>query len=86
MLKDAEIEAIQFLIDAQKSISEELNKKTTAAQNRIKNAEEGAIRDIKNSIVATALKAVEAEAESGLDKKHSDHILSQATQNFEKVV
>ncbi len=86
LLKDAEIEANQFLIDAQKSISEELNKKTAAAQNRIKNAEEGAIRDIKNSIVAAALKAVEAEAKSGLDKKHSDHILSQATQNFEKVV
>jgi F-type H+-transporting ATPase subunit b len=82
LLKDAETEAEKFLAEAQKSISEELDKKTAAAQNRIKFAEENAIQDIKNSIITAALNTVEVESEAGLDKKHSDYILSQATNSF----
>lgn len=84
LLKDAESEAKQFLIDAQKSIAEELDKKTAAAQTRIQHAEKGALQDIKNSIISTALKEIETNAESGLNKQESDYILEKATEGFKE--
>jgi F-type H+-transporting ATPase subunit b len=82
---DAEIEAQKFLSEAEKSINEELEKKTIAANNRIKFAEEKAIMEIKESIINAALSSIEDESKKGLDKQCSDFVLSQAIGSVEKV-
>ncbi|MBU6339470.1 MAG: ATP synthase F0 subunit B [Rickettsiales bacterium] len=81
---DAELEAQKFVAEAEKSISDELEKKTVAANNRIKFAEEKAIAEIKESIVNAALSTIESEAAKGLDKKQNDFVLSQAIGSVEK--
>ncbi|MBM5781978.1 MAG: ATP synthase F0 subunit B [Pelagibacterales bacterium] len=86
LIKDAEIEAARFLSDAQKSVNDEVSKRTSVAYDRIKLEEEKAIRDVKKAIIAAAIHTVEIESSKGLSKKDNDQILSQATQNFSKIV
>ncbi len=86
LIKDAEIEAARFLSDAQKSVNDEVFKRTSAAYDRIKLEEEKAIRDVKKAIISAAIHTIEVESSKGLSKKDSDQILSQATQNFNKVI
>lgn len=86
LIAEAQEEAAKFIAQAEKDITEEVTKKTAAAHSRIQNEEERVLRQVKSAIVSTALEAVESEAANNLDKKHSDNLLSQATQSFEKIL
>jgi F-type H+-transporting ATPase subunit b len=86
LISDAELEAKNFLAEAEKNVTEEVTKRTNAAYERIKNEEEKTLREVKSAIVATALKTIEDEAAKNLDKKNSDYLLSEATQNFGKII
>ncbi len=85
LIKDAELEAKKFLADAQKSVEEEVAKKTAAALIRIEQEQMEATRKIKNQIIASALQTVANDAVS-LDEKQNDAILARATQDLEKVI
>lgn len=85
LLEDAQKEADKFLEDAQASIARDLEKKTAAAQTRIQYAEERALKQLQESIIASAIAEIQKEAEAGLDKKQSDYIIQEAAKTFEKV-
>ncbi len=85
LIKDAELEAQRFLADAQKSVEDEVAKKTAAAFARIEQEQMEAMRKIKNQIIASALQAVENSV-TNLDEKQSEAVLSHATQDLSKVI
>jgi F-type H+-transporting ATPase subunit b len=85
LIRDAELEAQRFLAEAQKSVEEEVAKKTAAALVRIEQEQMEAVRKIKNQIIASALQTVENSTTS-LDEKQSSAILLRATQDLEKVI
>lgn len=62
LIEDAKAEAAKFLADSQKSLAEELNKKTNLAKERISLEEEQTIREIKSGIISAAIKAIETKA------------------------
>ena len=86
LISDAELEAKNFLAESERNVTEEVTKRNNAAYERIKSEEEKTLREIKTAIVATALKTIEEEAAKNLDKKSSDFLLSEATQNFGKII
>lgn len=85
LLEDATTEANKFLQDAQDAIAKDLEKKKAAAQVRIKYAEESALKQVQESIIASAVEEIQKEAEAGLDKKQSDYIIQEAAKTFEKL-
>lgn len=86
LIADAQIEAQKFLADAKKSIEDELNKKTAAAQIRIALEEEKAIRLVKTEIITAALKTIADKSSKSLDKKHGDNLFNKAAQDLSKII
>lgn len=84
--QDAESEAKKFLIAAENSIKEELDKKTVAAYERLSREETQTLRKIKSEIISSALKIIEEDIAKTLDKKQSDTVFSKATQDLGKII
>ncbi len=82
LIKDAEIEAQKFLAEAQKSVDEEVAKKTAAALERIKQEEALTIRDIKNKIISAALQEAENGALKNLNDKQNEAVLNKSIQDL----
>ncbi len=62
LIADAQAEAAKLLTDSQKSLEEELAKKTDLAKERIALEEEKTIREIKSGIISAAIKIIETKA------------------------
>jgi F-type H+-transporting ATPase subunit b len=68
LIDDAQNEAAKILADSQKSLEDEINKKTDLAKERIKNEEEKTIREIKSNIIDAAIKNVAKKAANNSEK------------------
>jgi len=86
LIKDAEVEAQKFLAEAQKSVEDEVAKKTAAALARIEQEQTSATRAIKNQIITSALQTFENKIANSLDEKQSDAVLARATQDLGQVI
>ncbi len=84
LILDAKIEAEKFLDEAHKAAALEIDKKTNAAYQRIKIEEENAIREIKLSVVNSAMENLYKNIDINKDQHHA--LLDQATKDFEKTI
>jgi F-type H+-transporting ATPase subunit b len=79
ILQDAEKDAKNLTSEAKDALEKEIAKISTAAKQRIKNEEEKAVRQIKEEIVAKAMKNIEADFNNIDRSSHSSLIDSAAT-------
>lgn len=86
LIKDAEIEAQKFAIQAREAVETEIAKKTAAALERIKIEEASAIREIKTKIIASALFSLNNSLSKEIDKKSHDRLIFNAADNLKKVI
>ncbi len=85
LLDDAKKEAEQLLIDSKNELAAELAKKTSLAQERIKQEEEKTIREMKTNIIAAAIKTIEAKSQT-LSTESSSLIAQKAAIDISKMV
>jgi F0F1-type ATP synthase membrane subunit b/b' len=86
LLKEAEVESQKFIKESQKMLEDEINDRTELALGRLEAEEVIAIREIKTRILASAIKTVAENLNNNMNKKHHDHLISQATKDFEKII
>ena len=86
LLKEAEIESQKFISESQQMVEDEIDIRTTIALDRIQAEEAVAIREIKTRILASTIKTVAENLNKNMNKKHHDHLIYQATKDFEKII
>lgn len=86
LLREAEVESQKFISESQKMIADEINDRTELAIGRLEIEETLAIREIKTRILASAIKTVAENLNKNMNKKHHDHLISQATKDFGKII
>ena len=77
--------AKKLLDDSRKMVSEEVNKKLSLAKDRIKQEEVNVIREIKSSIIFSAIKTIEEKAHK-LSDNSSSTIAKKAIEDIGKTV
>lgn len=85
LIEDAKAEAAKLLADSQKSLTEELGKKTNLAKERISLEEEKTIREIKSGIISAAIKIIETKA-ANLSGNSAADLSKKAIDDISKMV
>lgn len=85
LIKDSAIEAQKLLTDANAAASLEISKKMTALDNRIKQEEENAVREIKTKIIALAVQTLHSNLE-GVKKENLDNSLKNSLNDISKLI
>ena len=85
LVKDSVIEAQKYFDEALKLAEVEIAKKMTAVENRIKQEQESAVREIKVKIIDSALRAVQDNLQN-VQKSQSNGLISRAVNDVSKLV
>jgi len=85
LIKDSVIEAQKYFEEALKLAEVEIAKKMVAVENRIKQEQESAVREIKVKIIDSALRAVENNLQN-LQKNQSNSLITKAVNDVSKLV
>ncbi len=85
LIKDSVIEAQKYFEDALKLAEVEIAKKMVAVENRIKQEQESAVREIKIKIIDSALRAVENNLQN-VQKNQSNGLITKAVNDVSKLV
>lgn len=85
LLKDSAVEAQKYFDEALKLAEVEIAKKMTAVENRIKQEQESAVREIKVKIIDSALRAIQDNLQN-VQKSQSDSLISKAVSDVSKLV
>jgi F-type H+-transporting ATPase subunit b len=85
LIDDAKSEGENLLKDSQKSLEEEIKKRTLLSKERIKAEEDKAIRELKSSIIESAMKIVESNAVK-ISKDDSSNITKESINDIEKLI
>ena len=85
LIKDSAIEAQKLLKDANDAATTEISKKMSALNNRIKQEEENAIREIKAKIIALAINSLQSNV-SGIKKESLDNSLKNSLNDISKLI
>ncbi len=85
LLRDSAIEAQKYFEEALKNAEAEIAKKMAAVENRIKNEQENAIREMKIKIIDSALRAVQNNLQN-VSKTQSDNLIRKAVDDVSKLV
>lgn len=85
IIKDASVEAQKYFDEALKLAESEIAKKMTAVENRIKQEQESAIREMKIKIIGSAMHSVENNLQN-VQKNQSDTLVNKAIDDISKLV
>ncbi|MES2678040.1 MAG: hypothetical protein V4612_07015 [Pseudomonadota bacterium] len=85
LIEDAKAEAAKLVADSQKSLGEELAKKTDLAKERIALEEEKTIREIKSGIISAAIKIIATKA-ANLSGNSAADLSKKAIDDISKMV
>ncbi len=85
LVKDSALEAQKYFDDALKLAEAEIAKKMTAVENRIKQEQESAMREIKVKIIDSALRVVQDNLQN-VQKNQSDNLVRKAVDDVSKLV
>ena len=86
LMRDSAEDAQKFSAESALTAQEEIAKKTAAACERLKIEEAAALREIKANVVSSALQNLSKNFSDGLDKKNHDYLISNATEDFGKIL
>ncbi|MSP33381.1 MAG: hypothetical protein EXR06_00570 [Rickettsiales bacterium] len=85
LVKDSAIEAQKYFAEALKLAEVEIAKKMVAVENRIKQEQESAMREIKIKIIDSALQTVQSNMHN-LQKSQASNLVKKATDSVSKLV
>lgn len=85
ILENAKIEADKILLTSKNSLEEEVSKKITALNNRIKSEEERVVRDMKAKIISFAIQTISSSSQN-IDKSRASNVLKRSIEDISKVI
>jgi len=85
LIADAEIESQKFAEESKQFLETEITKKTAAAMERIKMEEESAVREIKEKIIAGAVKNLTDEIKNGENQEQQNNLMQHALKQLEQI-
>ncbi|MFT6077573.1 MAG: F-type H+-transporting ATPase subunit b [Myxococcota bacterium] len=85
LIEDAKLEGEKLLEDSKKSLEEEIKKRTHLSKERIQTAENKAIRELKSSIINSAIQIVEKNSLNVSDND-SSNISAKSIADIEKLI
>lgn len=85
LIKDSAVEAQKLLTDANQAAKTEITKKMTALDNRIKQEEENAVREIKTKIINLAVQSLTSNLGSAKKENH-DNSLKNSLNDISKLI
>ncbi len=85
LIKDSAVEAQKYFEESLKAAETEIAKKMTAVENRIKQEQESAVREMKVKIIEGALAAVHGSLQN-VQKDKSDILIKKSVNDLSKMV
>lgn len=85
LIKDSAVEAQKLLVDANEAAKIEVAKKMTALNNRIKQEEENAVREIKLKIISSAVSSIQTSL-TGAKKENLTNSVKNSLSDIGKLI
>lgn len=86
LISDAQLESQKIIQDSAKLITEEINKRTASALEKIASEEDLAIRQIKLQIISAVSKTISDDLSKSITQQNHDYLTKMAITDFEQIL